>query len=109
MADTLVFMHTLILLRSRLVGSLLFGSVLLSGTAWAGTSALEGTVKDANGRPVSGADVKIEAKGSRWNTVVKSDGKGHYVSRDLPAGTYKVTLIVAGSVKASINNAAVKN
>jgi hypothetical protein len=103
-------MLILMLLRSRLIGFLLFGSVLLSGTAWAGTSALEGIVKDPNGRPISGADIRIEGRTDRsWNKTVKTDAKGHYVSSGLPAGTYRVTLIVAGSVKASINNTTVRS
>src|SRR5205085_3032777 len=41
--------------------------------------------------------------------VVKTDARGHYLSSGLPAGTYRVTLIVDGSVKTSINNTAIKN
>src|SRR6476620_771998 len=97
------------LIRSWLVGFVLAGSVLLSGSAWAGASAIEGIVKDPNGRPISGADVRIEAKnGGAWNKVVKTDGKGHYISDGLPVGIYRVTLVVGGSVKASINNATIK-
>jgi hypothetical protein len=98
------------LIRSWLAGFVVCGSVLLSGSARAGASAIEGIVKDPNGRPISGADIRIEAKsGSSWNKAVKTDTKGHYVSDGLPAGTYQVTLIVAGSVKASINNATIKS
>jgi hypothetical protein len=98
------------LIHSRLVGFLLFGSVLLSGSAWAGTSAIEGIVKDPNGRPISGADIRIEAKDrSSSNTIVKTDAKGHYVSGALPAGTYRVSLILKGAVKASIDSAKTKS
>lgn len=98
------------LIRSWLVGFVVFGLILLSGSARAGASALEGIVKDPNGRPVSGADVRIEAKnGSSWNKIVKTDAKGHYVSDGLPVGIYRVTLVVGGSVKASINNATTKS
>ena len=38
------------------------GSLLVTFTVWAGTSVLEGVVKDASGRPIKGADVRIEAK-----------------------------------------------
>jgi hypothetical protein len=97
------------LIRSWLAGVVL-SSILLSGSAWAETSALEGIVKDPHGRPVSGADIRIEPRtDGSWNKVVKTDAKGHYISSGLPAGTYRVTLIVAGSVKASINNAALKS
>jgi hypothetical protein len=68
-----------------------------------GTSALEGVVKDPTGRPIKGADVRIEAK--NFSKIAKTDGSGHYISSGLAIGTYKVTLVVNGSVKASIPNA----
>jgi hypothetical protein len=79
------------------------GSLLLAFSAWAGTSAFEGIVRDPAGRPVKGADVRIEAK--NFAKIVKSDDNGHYTCDGLAAGTYKLTLIVNGSVKASILNA----
>jgi hypothetical protein len=36
---------------------------------------------------------------------LKTDASGHYISDGLAVGTYKVTLLVNGSVKASIMNA----
>ena len=68
-----------------------------------GTSALEGVVKDPTGRPIKGADVRIETRS--FAKVVKTDASGHYISSGLAVGTYKVTLVVNGSVKASIPNA----
>src|SRR6266571_4346857 len=88
---------------SRLFGSILVSLVSLSGNAWAGTPALEGIVKDATGRPIKGGDVRIEAK--NFSKIVKTDASGHYISDGLVVGTYKVTLVVNGSVKASILNA----
>src|SRR5215467_11820884 len=79
------------------------GSLLLTFSAWAGTPALEGTVKDPSGRPIKGADVRIEAR--NLSRVVKTDASGHYISSGLAVGTYKVTLVVKGSVTASIPNA----
>jgi hypothetical protein len=85
------------------LGISLIGSFALAISAWAGTPTLEGIVKDANGRPLKGADVRIEAK--NFSKVVKTDASGHYISDGLTVGTYKVTLVVNGSVKASILNA----
>lgn len=68
----------------------------------AGTS-LEGLVKDPTGRPVKGADVRIEAK--NFSKLVKTDANGRYVCSGLGGGTYKVTLVQNGQVKASIANA----
>ena len=69
----------------------------------AGSSALEGLVKDPTGGPIKGADVRIEAK--NFSKIVKTDAKGHYVCDGLGVATYKVTLLVNGQVKASIVNA----
>jgi hypothetical protein len=85
------------------------GLFVLTFSAWAGTSTLEGVVKDPGGRPIKGADVRIEAKnGTKFSKIVKTDSNGHYISDSLAVGTYKVTLVVNGSVKASIVNATTK-
>jgi hypothetical protein len=98
--------HSLTLL---MFGSVLLGLVLISGSAWAAISAIEGTVKDPKGQPVKGADIRIEAKdGSKLLKTVKTDASGHYTSDTLPVGTYRVTLIVNGAIKASITNTKTK-
>ncbi len=80
--------------------------LLIAFSAWAGTSALEGVVKDPAGHPVKGADVRIEARnGGSFSRIVKTDATGHYTSAGLAVGIYKVTLVVNGAVKASILNA----
>src|SRR5439155_20316182 len=76
------------------------GSLLLTFTVCGGTSALEGVVKDPNGRPVKGADVRIEAK--NFSKVIKTDANGRYVCDGLGVATYKVSLVINGQVKASI-------
>jgi hypothetical protein len=68
-----------------------------------GTSALEGVVKGPTGRPIKGADVQIKAK--NFSKIAKTDASGRYISSGLAVGTYKVTLVVNGSVKVSIANA----
>ena len=93
------------LFTCRMFGSVFLGLILMSGSAWAATSAIEGIVKDSKGQVVSGANVQIEASGgSSWNKLVKTNAKGHYVYNGLKMGTYRVSLLVNGSVKASINN-----
>jgi hypothetical protein len=72
------------------------GLLLATFSAAAGTS-VEGVVKDPNGRPVKGADVRIEAK--KFSKIVKTDARGHYVFDGLGVGTYKVALIQNGQVK----------
>ncbi len=95
--------------RSRIVGSVLSGIILFSASAWAGPSVLEGIVKDPKGQPIKGADIRIETtNGGKLLKTVKTDRNGHYVSDALPAGTYRVTLVINGTIKASINNAKTK-
>jgi 5-hydroxyisourate hydrolase-like protein (transthyretin family) len=85
------------------------GLVLCVATAWAATSVLQGTVKDPKGHPIKGADVRIETKdGSKLIKTAKTDANGRYVSDGLPAGVYRVTLVVNGTVKTSINNTKTK-
>jgi len=93
----------------RLAKLVVFGFTIMAGNLWAATSAIEGIVKDPNGRPLSGVDIRIEAKNQSFSTVVKSDAKGHYLCSALTAGvTYRVNLMVNGVVKASINNVKTK-
>ena len=87
----------------------LLGLVLCATSAWATTSSIQGIVKDAKGQPIKGADVRIESKdGSKLLKTVKTDANGRYVSDGLPAGVYRVTLVVNGAVKTSINNTKTK-
>jgi hypothetical protein len=85
------------------------GVMLFVASAAAENSVLEGVVKDAKAHPIQGVDVRIEAKnGGRLLTTVKTDENGRYVLKDLAAGTYRVTLVVNGAVKTSINNTMLK-
>ena len=93
-------------LRTSDFGSIigtLVGLLLVTCTVWAGSSVLEGFVKDAAGRPIKGADVRVEAKD--FSKIVKTDANGHYFCDGLGVDTYKVSLVVNGQVKASILNA----
>jgi Carboxypeptidase regulatory-like domain/Chaperone of endosialidase len=85
------------------------GMVLSVATAWAGPSAIQGVVKDAKGKPIKNADVRVESRDGKtlFNTV-KTDGKGQYISQGLAPGVYRVTLVVNGAVKASITNTKTK-
>jgi len=91
-----------IILPKSLILSLV-GVLLVPFSVYAGTSILEGIVKDPNGRPIKGADVRIEAK--NFSKVVKTDANGHYVCDGLGVATDKATLVINGQVKASIANA----
>jgi hypothetical protein len=82
------------------------GLFVFAASAWAGDSFLQGIVKDPKGQPVKNAEIRIEAKSAgNLATTAKTDANGRYTSSALPVGIYRVTLIVNGAVKASINNA----
>ena len=81
----------------------LIGVLFVAFSVSAGTSVLEGVVKDASGRPIKGADVRIEAK--NFSKILKTDASGRYVTDVLAVGTYQVTLVINGQVKASIRDA----
>ena len=85
------------------------GVVLFVASAWAVSSVLHGTVKDANGRPIQGADIRVEATNTgRLLTTVKTNVNGRYNLEGLAPGNYRVTLVVNGTVKGSINNTALE-
>jgi Carboxypeptidase regulatory-like domain len=90
------------IIRPRSLILTLVGLLLVTFSAAAGTS-VEGVVKDPTWRPIKAADVRIEAK--NFSKVVRTDTSGHYICDGLGVGTYKVTLVVNGHVKASILDA----
>jgi len=82
------------------------GIILFVASASAASSELQGIVKDAKGHPIKGADILIEAKNTGiLLTTVKTNVNGRYSLESLAAGDYRVTLVVNGAVKTSVNNA----
>ena len=90
------------LMKSIRIG--VIGVMLFVAGASAASSVLQGIVKDANGHPIQGANIRIEAKTGKLFTTVKTNVNGRYTLEGLAAGNYRVTLVVDGAVKASINN-----
>jgi len=81
------------------------GVTLFIASASAADPGLQGIVKDVRGHPIQGADIRIEAtKTGGLLTTVKTNANGRYSLEGLAAGDYRVTLVVNGAVKASINN-----
>lgn len=81
----------------RIISSVLFGLILVAGTAWAASSPIQGQVKGPDGKPVQGAHVTIalvDAKGAVAS--VKTDGQGRYVFKDLAMASYNVNVNADG-------------
>jgi 5-hydroxyisourate hydrolase-like protein (transthyretin family) len=83
----------------------LMGFFICAANVWAGPASIQGIVKDAHGKPIKNADVRIESKdGKQLFNTVKTDTQGRYISQGLKPGVYRVSLIVNGATKASITN-----
>src|SRR6185436_3209539 len=83
----------------------LMGFLLCAANAWAGPASIQGIVKDAQGKPIKGADVRIQSQnGKQLFNTVKTDTQGRYISEGLQPGVYRVSLVVNGAVKAAISN-----
>ena len=88
-------------IKSRIIGVL---PVLFFSLASTWASPVEGVVKDAHGQPLKGAEVQIQTQDGKIIGKTSTDAHGHYLSANLPAGIYKVDLLVNSVVKASIKN-----
>jgi uncharacterized protein YfaS (alpha-2-macroglobulin family) len=90
--------------------SLLFVTLFfLSHYAFAdGTTSFEGIVKDHRGKPIKDAEVRVEAKNEAIVGRGKTDVNGHYVTSSIPAGAYKVHVVINSVTKSSIPNVKTK-
>ena len=68
----------------------------LSATAQTITSTIEGTVTDANGAVVAGAEVKASGTTLAAERSATTDAEGFYRLTALPAGTYTLTVSQTG-------------
>jgi hypothetical protein len=81
------------------------GLLLLSANAYATSAIIEGVVIDEKGQQLRDAQIRVEGReGSGLNQLVRTDGAGHYRVSGLGNGTFRVSLIVGGQVKACIAN-----
>jgi len=81
------------------------GFLLCSGQLFATSATIEGIVSDQNYKPMSGAQIRVEGReGSGLNTLTRTDDRGHYSVSGLSDGTFRVSLIIGGQVKACIAN-----
>jgi hypothetical protein len=54
------------LLRMGIIGLMLYAA-----NAWAGPASIQGIVKDAQGKPVKGADVRIESRDGKKPSQIR--------------------------------------
>ena len=74
-----------------------FGAALLSGVARGqAVATVSGTVVDATGASISGAEATAHNVGTSQERVVNADSDGHYVINLLPIGNYTVSVSAKG-------------
>jgi hypothetical protein len=65
---------------------------LMAASASAQNCSIRGLVKGMDGKPLTGAQVKIERTDAKARAInTNADTKGNYVVNGLPVGTFKVT------------------
>jgi hypothetical protein len=82
--------------------------VAVAGTSAATTSTFQGTVKDGFGKPIKGAEIRIETNDGKAVTKSSTDAKGHYVSAPVSPGSYKVELFIGSGTRVSVIHAQTK-
>ena len=95
-----------IFLRVVVVGFL--SSCLMLKVNAQGSAGLSGFVKDSSGKPIQGAEIRIQGSDANKIGKIHTKGDGHYTYPALEDGTYAVTLLVNGETKASIANVRAK-
>jgi Carboxypeptidase regulatory-like domain len=85
-----------------------FASLCLMLRAQAGEAGLSGVVKDSNGQPLQGAEIRIQGSDTNRIGKIHTTANGRYNYPELEAGKYSVSLIVDGVTKASISNVTTK-
>lgn len=87
-----------------LIPAILFAVTLFltnSASAQTTTSTIEGTVKDANGALIAGAQVKASSTTLAVERTVVTNAEGFYRLVTLPAGEYTVTVTQSGFAESS--------
>src|SRR5690348_6168655 len=74
------------------IGSIFLAFGLMAVSASAQNGSIRGSVKNMDGKPLVGAQVKIERTDAKARAInINADAKGNYVANGLPVGTFKVT------------------
>jgi len=76
-------------------GVLTFLFAFILGTVSAENKSIEGTVTGTDGKPFANGEVRAQRLDAKAEpAVTKTDAKGRYVFRALPAGAYAITAYV---------------
>ena len=91
------------LYRTLITSFLVAAAFVFCPSTPAQASGIQGQVRGLDGRPLQGAEVRIERKDSTGAPVtIQTNTKGNYASSALPAGTYKISVVENGAVKSNV-------
>jgi hypothetical protein len=91
--------------RAMLRPSFLVVSIIVASLATAlGAPAIEGNVIGADGKPLKGAEIRLERKDKSSPTIVAAtDARGHYLADGLSLGLYRISVVVNGNVQSALD------
>jgi hypothetical protein len=90
--------------RAFFIAFFLTGAFGIAPTALAQIASLQGGVMGTDGRPLQGAEVRIEPTGKLSPPITTTTGSnGRYLFAALPAGVYKLSIVADGAVKFSVD------
>src|SRR5437868_14298085 len=88
--------------RTRiLAAAFVAGTVVFSGAAFG--QSIESVVRCPDGKALKDAEVRVEQKGNKSVVTTKTDAGGHYSHARLSPGVYKVSVVLGGAEKSSVN------
>ncbi len=91
------------LYRTVISSFLVAAAFAFSPSTPAQASGIEGKVRGVDGRPLQGAEVRIERNDKTGAPVtIQTSTKGDYASSALPVGTYKISVLENGKVKSYV-------
>jgi Carboxypeptidase regulatory-like domain len=92
------------LCRAFSIAFCLTGTFVLAPIALAQIASLQGNVMGTDGRPLQGAEIRLEGKEkSSAPITTMTSSNGRYLFAGLPAGVYRLFIVEGGAVKFSVN------
>ena len=89
--------------RALSIALVLTGASILAPTALAQVAPLQGNVLGPDGRPLQGAEVRVEGKDKPSAPITTLTGShGRYLFAGLSAGVYRLSVLEGGATKLSV-------
>jgi Carboxypeptidase regulatory-like domain len=87
--------------RTMILAALVAMAGVFSGAAFG--QSIEGVVRGPDGKALKDAEVRVERKDNKSLVTTKTDARGHYSYARLSPGVYKVSVVLGGAEKSSVN------